>query len=92
MDVFVSLHTEGFSKSHWCQQEVGYAVARPIPIIPVRFDEIPDGFIQKNQALSRGEKTAEALTEEILEILSTDERVRDRLTPPAEVNEDDIPF
>ncbi len=52
MDGFVALMTESFHDSDWTDQEVGFAFARGVPIIAVRFDMNPYGFIGKFQALS----------------------------------------
>lgn len=54
MDGFVALLTTGFHDSKWTDQEVGYAVARGVPIIAVRLGTDPYGFIGKFQALSCG--------------------------------------
>ncbi len=45
---------EGFHESQWCDQEVGWCLARGIPILPVRpegFDrlEARDGFLEEHQ-------------------------------------------
>lgn len=52
MDGFVALMTEDFHDSNWTDQEVGYAVAKGVPIIAVRLGKDPYGFIGKFQALS----------------------------------------
>jgi len=52
MDAFVALLTERFHNSHWTDQEVGYALARGVPIIAVKLGRDPYGFIGKFQALS----------------------------------------
>lgn len=52
MDAFVALLTEDFHDSLWTDQEVGFAVARGVPIIAVRLGQDPYGFIGKFQALS----------------------------------------
>jgi nucleoside 2-deoxyribosyltransferase len=52
MDGFVALVTESFHDSVWTDQEVGYAVARGVPIIAVRLGKDPYGFIGKFQALT----------------------------------------
>jgi TIR domain len=70
MDFFVSVHTKGFSQSVWCQQEVGFALARGIPMISLRMGEDPVGFQSAQQALSRGEKTAEKVAEEMARIFT----------------------
>lgn len=52
MDGFVALMTEDFHDSDWTDQEVGFAIARGVPIVAVRMGQIPYGFIGKFQALS----------------------------------------
>ena len=52
MDVLVALLTEGFHESDWTDQEVGVAVGRQIPVVPVRLGRDPYGFIGKYQAIS----------------------------------------
>ncbi len=78
MDVFISIHTNGFSESVWTQQEIGFAVARGVKVIAIRMGEDPKGFISKHQALSRGEKRAEEVAAEIDILLLKDERTRSR--------------
>ncbi len=68
MDCFISLHTPGFLSSFWCQQEVGYALAREVPCIAIRMGEDSVGFQGAKQALSRGRKTAEEISLEIADI------------------------
>jgi hypothetical protein len=51
MDAFVALMTPDFHESDWTDQEVGFAVARDVPIIAVRLGRDPYGFIGKFQAL-----------------------------------------
>jgi hypothetical protein len=52
MDAFVALLTKKYHNSKWTDQEVGFAVARSVPIIPVKLDIDPYGFIGRLQALS----------------------------------------
>lgn len=66
MDGFVALMTENFHDSDWTDQEVGYAVARGVPIIAVRLGKDPYGFIGKFQALSSTWLTA---VEDVVKIL-----------------------
>ena len=51
MDAFVALLTKDFHDSLWTDQEVGFAVARGIPIIGVKLGRDPYGFIAKFQGL-----------------------------------------
>ncbi len=76
MDFFIAIHTKGFSQSVWCQQEVGFAVAKGVEIISIRFGEDPAGFIGKYQAINRGKKTAEIVTQEIVSILKNSEKTK----------------
>lgn len=52
MDGFLALLTKGFDESRWTGQEIGYAVARGVPIIPIRHGMDPFGFIGGIQALT----------------------------------------
>lgn len=58
MEGFAALLTEDFHDSDWTDQEVGYAVARGVPIVPVRLARDPYGFIGRIQALSTTWETA----------------------------------
>jgi hypothetical protein len=51
MDGFVALLTWDFRDSNWTNQEIGYAVARGVPIIGLRLGLDPYGFLAKFQAL-----------------------------------------
>jgi signal recognition particle subunit SEC65 len=76
-DFFISIHTKGFKNSIWCQQEIGYAIARQIKLIPIKFDEDPEGFIGRYQALIRGNKSALEVAKEIFDIIRTDPLTKD---------------
>lgn len=52
MHAFVVLLTKEFHDSNWTDQEVGYALARGVPMIVVKLGRDPYGFIGKFQALS----------------------------------------
>jgi hypothetical protein len=52
MHCMLAVATPGFRSSHWCQQEVGWALGRGVPIIGLRAGEDPPGFIAASQALS----------------------------------------
>ena len=46
----VFLHN-GFHESSWCHQEVGFVLARPdVPVLPLKFDLNPYGFLGRVQA------------------------------------------
>jgi len=52
MDGFVAIMTDGFHDSLWTDQEVGFALARGVPVIALRMGKDPYGFLGKFQALS----------------------------------------
>jgi len=72
MDGFVALMTEDFHDSNWTDQEVGYAVAKGVPIIAVRLGKDPYGFIGKFQALS---STWQSSVEDIVKILIKNDQI-----------------
>ena len=79
MDAFLAIHTIGFAKSIWTQQEIGYAVGRGVKIISLQMGEDPTGFISKHQALRRGGRRAEEIATEIDGILAKDPITKDKL-------------
>lgn len=98
MEAYISIHTEGYKQSTWCQQETGFAVGRGTKVIALRMGEDPTGFISKHQAISRGKKKAEDVAKEIVALLQADERTKARYAqcnPPKSTYDDlddDIPF
>lgn len=91
MDAMVAVLTEGFSKSHWCQQEVGFALGRGAKVISFKWGEDPVGFLSKDQALPRSSRTAEQIAAAIDRLLAKDSRTADRLANAKSADED-IPF
>lgn len=51
MHAMAALLTPGFHASHWTDQEVGYALARRVLMIPVRLPDTPYGFMGAHQGL-----------------------------------------
>ena len=68
MDALVAVITPKFVNSSWCDQEVGVAIGRKIPIIAAKFDQDPHGFIGKYQALQGMGKKPRELAKEIVEL------------------------
>ena len=50
-DVILTLLAKDFSKSVWCNQEIGIGLALKKLIIPIKIDQNPEGFLSKYQAL-----------------------------------------
>jgi hypothetical protein len=51
MDALVALLTPDFHDSNWTDQEVGVAIGRGVPLIPVRLGSDPYGLMGKGQGL-----------------------------------------
>jgi hypothetical protein len=66
--------TPGFRGSHWCQQEVGWALGRGVPIIGLRAGEDPPGFIAANQALSADPAKHAETAKGVVKLLAKDGR------------------
>lgn len=80
MDALAAVLTEGFSDSEWTDQEVGAAIGRGVPVIPIIRDVMPYGFLGKYQGLRVGRKrTVGEVAEAIFDILSQSERTRNKV-------------
>lgn len=75
MHVLVALLSAGFTESAWANQEVGVAFGRGVPMVAVRVDEDPPGFIGSIQAVPGHGRPAAEWAEGIVSILSGDERL-----------------
>lgn len=51
-DAMCAMVTPEFVESRWCDQEVGFALARGILIVPMKIGTDPHGFIAKLQAIT----------------------------------------
>jgi TIR domain len=69
--------TEGFHESLWCDQEVGFALARRVPILPLKFDLNPYGFMGKLQAENCSNLEEHAIAQKIVEWLLRTPKLRD---------------
>jgi len=69
MDLLIALMSEAFHDSNWTDQEVGVAVGRYIPVIPVKIGKDPYGFIGKYQALPGAWSDINKMTSDIFGII-----------------------
>jgi hypothetical protein len=74
MDAFVALLTKNFHESDWTDQEVGFALAKGVPVIGVKLERDPYGFLGKFQALKT---TWEDAPVEIAKLLINEQRMVD---------------
>jgi TIR domain len=70
MDALVALLTTGFSGSWWTNQEVGVALGRNVPVICVRIDEDPKGFVGADQAIPGLNRSPQELAAEVIRVMS----------------------
>lgn len=80
MDGLVAFLAPGFKESNWCDQEVGVAIGRQLPIISVRVGLDPYGFIGKYQALQGAGKDNKILAKELFEILFKSPTIGPKIT------------
>lgn len=75
--------TPDFVSSKWCDQEVGFCVARRIPIVPVRLGADPHGFIGKYQAARPATPgTSPYVADAIFRALVRHAAIRDAMAAP----------
>lgn len=79
MDALCPLLMPGFKESAWCDQEVGFAVARQLPVIPVRKGLDPYGFIGKYQGIQALGKTIGEVAKEIFQALAISPDTKSKL-------------
>ena len=70
MEVMLAFITDGFADSWWTNQEVGFALGRDIPIIPLKLQgQDPTGFIGNKQALRGSLENPAASISEIYKLM-----------------------
>ena len=79
--VFVGLVHEGFSRSWWTQQEVGWALGRGLPVFMIRLGEIPGGFPAKWQWPSMVDKDADLVATAIAKWITSNTQLSDLMVP-----------
>jgi hypothetical protein len=76
-DALVGLLHQGFRESDWCDQEVGVALGRAVPILPVRIEVVPYGFFGRVQAIPwphDNDEPEAALARAVMDILLRDKK------------------
>lgn len=80
MDGLIALLALGFKESNWCDQEVGVAIGRRLPIVSVRLGLDPYGFIGKYQAVQGIGKDHKVLARELYEIFMLNPSIGPKIT------------
>lgn len=71
-DALVYISSPASNSSEWCQQEVGWALGRDIPVVAFCTGEEPKAFLGQRQACSLGRYSNAAMT--VLNVLLADPR------------------
>lgn len=80
MDGLIALLVPGFKESSWCDQEVGVAIGRKLPIVSVKLGLDPYGFIGKFQALQGASKDHKVLAKELFDIFLQNPTIGPKIT------------
>ena len=70
MDALLAIHSPGFHASAYCNQEVGFALARSVPIVSLMDGEPPCGFIGEAQGFPYREDQVRAFVSRALTTIS----------------------
>jgi len=81
-DAIAALLTPEFVRSSWCDQEIGYCLARGIPVVPLLHGSMPHGFIGKFQGLRSEGQTVWSIALSLFKILATHEGLREKMVWP----------
>ncbi|MCT2076069.1 toll/interleukin-1 receptor domain-containing protein [Dietzia cinnamea] len=79
MDAFVALVHPEFNGSAWCQQEVGWAYARRVPLYAVRLGDNPQAFVARDQWPSLFERNPREIADEISDWIGKHPLLSDRI-------------
>lgn len=80
MDALVAVLVPGFAESKWTDQEVGVAVGRRIPIVPLKAGLDPYGLIGKYQALQVKGRAHDVVALEVVEILAGKPQIASKIS------------
>ena len=69
MDALAAMLVPTFHESNWTDQEVGFALGRNVPILPLKFSQDPYGFIGRFQALNCASLTAQQAASNVARLL-----------------------
>ena len=78
-DACAALLTPEFSKSVWCDQELGFCIARDQLVIPLEYGATPYGFLGRYQALKVTGKTMSSVALSVFELLVRKPQSRDAM-------------
>ena len=78
-DLLVALIHPNFIHSAWCDQEIGYALGRGLPVFAVQCGADPHGFVGRFQAFSGNGKVPAGIAKEVFEAAMTHKKLRAKM-------------
>lgn len=79
-DALCAVFSPGFCESKWCDQEIGTALGRCIPVISIKKGADPHGFLSEFQAI-QSQKYANIMAENLFSTLCSMDNANARLFP-----------
>jgi hypothetical protein len=78
----IAIITPDFRESQWCDQEVGFLLARSLVVVPLMRGPDPHGFLSEVQGIKLKPNTsAQRAGDDVLRILASSDETRDRVAP-----------
>jgi hypothetical protein len=78
----IALVTPDFRESQWCDQEVGFCLARSLLVVPLTRGPDPHGFLSEVQGVKLGDHTsAQSAATNVLRTLASRDETRNRMAP-----------
>lgn len=75
MDALVAIFETGFKDSDWCCQEIGWALGRNVPVVPIARTMLPYGFVGAIQAIKpKVNSDARDVAREVVKALLSNEK------------------
>jgi hypothetical protein len=80
-DALAAVLTEDFVNSKWCDQEVGFAVARGLVIVPLSLGGVnPHGFVGKYQRMNAEEdELPQSVADKLIDLLARHEKTSKKM-------------
>lgn len=78
-DLLVALIHPKFFESKWCDQEIGYALGRGVPIFTVGYNAVAHGFVSRFQGFNGTNKHAHQIAKELFEAAIVHKKLQKRM-------------
>jgi hypothetical protein len=78
-DACIALVSPEFSESVWCDQEIGFCLARNVLIVPVAYGKVPYGFVGRFHALDADRRKVSDVALQIFELLARKPQSQDAM-------------